>query len=106
MRYIATGGPRYTYLYFSLVNTTPLLKDLYQHCTPQYAADWKVIGTLLGLTSATLNIIEHDNHYKARQCCNAMLSKWLEVDTTASWRKLFTVLESTAVSCCAPDKGD
>ena len=106
MRYIATGGPPYTYLYFSVVNTTPLLKDLYQHITPQYAADWKVIGTLLGLTSATLNIIEHDNHYKARQCCNAMFSKWLEVDTTASWRKLFTVLELTAVSCSAPDKGD
>ena len=88
------------------MDTAPLQKDLYQHITPQYAADWKVIGALLGLTSATLNIIEHDNHYKARQCCNAMLSKWLEVDTTASWMKLFTVIESAAVSCSAPDKGD
>ena len=88
------------------VNTTPLLKDLYQHITPQYAADWIVIGTLLGLPSGTLDIIEHDHMHKATHCCNAMLRKWLEMDTTASWRKLFTVIESSAVSCSAPDKGD
>ena len=97
---------RAIYISFTIVNTTPLLKDLYQHITPQYAADWEVIGTLLGLPTATLKIIEYDNREKARQCCNAMLSKWLEVDTTASWRKLFTVIESPAVSCSAPDKGD
>ena len=90
----------------SLVNTAPLLKDLYQHITPQYAADWKVIGTLLGIPSATLDVIEHDNHYKARECCNAMWIEWLQVDTTASWGKLFAVIESPAVSCRAPDKGD
>ena len=33
-------------------------------------------------------------------------SAWLEMDTTASWRKLFTIIESPAVSCSAPDKGD
>ena len=91
---------------FSLVNTAPSLKDLYQYITPRYAADWKVIGTLLGLPSATIEVIEHDNHHKAAKCCNAMLNKWLQVDTTASWGKLFTVIESPAVSCSAPDKGD
>ena len=90
----------------SPVNTTPLLKDLYQHITPQYAADWKVIGTLLGLPSATLDVIERDNHHRTRDSCNVMLNKWLQVDTTASWGKLFTVIESPAVSCSAPDKGD
>ena len=88
------------------MNTTPSLKDLYQYITPQYAADWKVIGTLLGLPGATVDIIEIDSHFKARECCNTMLRKWLLVDTTDSWRKLFTVIESSAVSCCAPDKGD
>ena len=88
------------------MNTTPLLKDLYQHITPQYAADWKVIGTLLGIPSATIDVIERDNNYKARECCNAMWIEWLQVDTTTSWRKLFTVIESPAVSCSAPDKGD
>ena len=90
-----------------LVTLIPKLKDLYQHITPQYAADWKVIGTLLGLPSATLDVIERDNHYKTRECCNAMLNKWLQVDPTASWEKLFTVIELPVVSSGqAVDKGD
>ena len=87
------------------MNTKPLLKDLYQHITPQYAANWMVIGTLLGLSSGTLDIIEYDQMHNATRCCNAMLKKWLEIDITASWSKLFTVIESPAVSCRAPDKG-
>ena len=35
-----------------------------------------------------------------------MLKQWLEMDTTASWKKLFTVIESPTVSYNAPDKGD
>ena len=35
-----------------------LLKDLYQHITPQYAADWIVIGTLLDLPSGELKATE------------------------------------------------
>ena len=52
------NGPRYTHVFYTVVNTTPLLKDLYQHITPQYAADWEVIGTLLGLPSGDLKAIE------------------------------------------------
>ena len=89
-----------------IVNTTPLLKDLHHYITPQYATRWRVIGTQLGLPIERLNIIENDNRDKAEPCCNAMLEKWLQVDTTASWRKLFTVIESPAVSYSAPDKGD
>ena len=88
------------------MNTTPLLKDLYQHITPRYAADWKVIGTLLDLPSGELKAIEAGWPANVKWCCNQMLEKWLEMDTTASWGKLFTVIESPAVSCSAPDKGD
>ena len=90
----------------TIVNTTPLLKDLHHYISPQYAVQWRVIGTQLGLPTGTLDVIEHDNHYKARECCNAMLKEWLQVDTTASWRKLFIVTESPAVSYRAPDKGN
>ena len=86
--------------------TKPSLKDLYQHFTPQYAADWKVIGTLLGLRSGELWAIEAGYPTNVKWYCNEMLEKWLKKDTTASWRKLFTVIESPAVSCSAPDKGD
>ena len=91
---------------FHTANTRPSSKDLYQYFTPQYAVQWRVIGTLLGLPMQILDFIEHDNHYKAKECCNAMLNKWLQVDITASWGRLFTVIESPAVSWSAPDKGD
>ena len=83
---------------FSIVTTKPKLKDLAQHFTPQYATQWKEIGTLLNLPSEELNIIEHNNFFKTKKCCNAMWNKWLEVDTTASWEKLITVIKSPAVS--------
>jgi len=78
--------------------STPLLKDLYENITPQYATDWKVIGSLLGLPREELKIIEHDNYHKAVPCCNAMLEEWLEVDHLASWNKLLSVIQSPAVS--------
>ena len=91
----------------STVTTKPKLPDLYEHITPQYALKWKVIGTLLGVASEKLDIIEHDNRDKAEPCCNEMLKWWLRVDPTASWKKLFTVIESPAVSSReAIDKGD
>ena len=62
-----------------------------------------MIGTQLGLPNGTLDIIEYD-YNKAVPCCNAMFKKWLEIDTSASWEKLFKVIESPAVS--APDRGE
>ena len=93
------------FISFTIVNTTPSLKDLYQHITPQYTRNWEMIGTLLGLPSETLKIIEHDHMYKPTDGCNAMLRKWLEMDTTASWSKLFTVMESPAVASNTLDSG-
>ena len=89
------------------MNTTPLLKDLYQCITPRYAADWEVIGTLLGLPSGELKAIEAGYPTNVKWCCNQMLKKWLEVDPTASWKKLFTAIDSPAVSSSQnDDKGD
>ena len=84
----------------------PKLKDLHQYITPLYAADWKEIGTLLGLPSRELKAIEAGYPTNVKWCCNQMLEKWLEMDPTASWRKLFTAIESLAVSSGeAVDKG-
>ena len=92
--------------HLSLVNTTPLLKDLYQHITPHYAADWEVIGTLLGLPSGELKAIEAGYPTNVKWCCNQVLKKWLEIDVNASWEKLFIIIESPAVSCSVSHKGD
>ena len=59
----------------------------------------------MGLPSGEL-AIEAGYPTNVKWCCNQMLKKWLEMDTTASWGKLFTVIESPAVSYSAPDKGD
>ena len=89
------------------MTTKPKLPDLYEHITPRYALKWKIIGTLLGLPSERLDIIERDSFYQTEPGCNAMLQWWLRVDSTASWGKLFTVIESPAVSTGeAVDKGD
>ena len=86
---------------------TPLLKDLHNHITQRYGARWRVIGTLLGLPSGTLDIIEYNNRDKAERCCNDMWSRWLKLDPSASWEKLLEVIESPAVSSDqAHDKGD
>ena len=95
---------RCIHIFFSVDSATPSLKDLRQHIIPRYATQWRVIGTLLGLPSAALDSIAHD--YEAFRCCFVMLKKWLEVDPTASWSKLLTVIESPAVSGSAPYKGD
>ncbi|XP_065914093.1 protein NLRC3-like [Dysidea avara] len=85
--------------------STPLLKDLHSLITPRYAAHWRVVGTQLGLPIGTLDIIDQDNVYRSVPCCNDMWRKWLKMDPSASWEKLFKVIESPAVSSDqAPDK--
>ena len=90
----------------TIVNNRPSVKDLYRHFTPNYATKWRIIGKQLGLNDERLKIIAHDNFYKAELCCNAMLSSWLQMDTTASWGKLFDAIEQEESSSSAPDKGN
>ena len=88
------------------VNSRPLVKDLYRYVTPQHAADWFEIGTLLGLSSGELKAIKAGNPTDVKWCCNRMWIQWLQEDTTASWKQLFLVIESPAISRSASDKGD
>ena len=64
-----------------------------------------MIGTLLGLPSGILDIIKYDNHDYAEPCCDAVLEKWLEVDPSASWGKLFAVIQSPTFSNGQGDPG-
>lgn len=77
------------------MNSTPSLKDLHRYITPNHATDWKEIGNLLGIHDKQLKIIECDYQSQGVECCcNAMLKKWLQVDTEASWKKLFEAIRS------------
>ena len=74
------------------------MKDLQNLVSPWYATSWKHIGTSLGIHSGLLNIIEHDNHHKAEDCCNAVLEQWLELDSTATWEKVTQAIDTSAVA--------
>ena len=79
-------------MFLSTVSTTPTHLELIQHVTPQYAADWWNIGLALGLIDAKLRTIRIDNPHSVEGCCYEMFAEWLKVDTTASWKKLFTAI--------------
>jgi len=58
------------------------------------------------LSNAKLKQIKADNN-TVKHCCNKMLAEWLNIDTKASWKKLFTAIESPAVtSNPAPDNSN
>ena len=84
-------------IHYLLVNTTPLLKDLYRCVTPTYATKWKEIGIELGLRDTKLKEINVDRK-TVKDCCNDMLAHWLCVDMEASWEKLFNAIDSPSVT--------
>ena len=56
-----------------------------------------MIGTILGLPTEELRIIEANYPSNVKRCCNEMLEIWLKMDDSASWEKMFTAIESPAV---------
>ena len=87
------------------MSTTPLLKDLCEYITPHYAADWEIIGTLLGLPSRELKAMHVEAGFptSVKWCCNQLFKRWIEMDNGASCINC-SVIESLAVSCSTPDK--
>ena len=74
------------------------MKDLYNLVTPEYAAHWKFIGTLLGVKKGILDTIEATFPTNIPWCCNKFLETWLERDTEASWKKLIDIINSPAMA--------
>ena len=80
-------------------NSRPTLSELYEKVTPHYAAHWRRIGIFLDIIPGELDIIESDHFGNCRECCDRMLTKWLDVDTSASWEKL-----KCSIKLAIPDK--
>jgi len=77
--------------------TALILKAAYKYIVPKHGAKWRAIGKLLGLSTEQLDIIKdefQDCYNKTAECCNAVISRWLDTDTGASWEKLNDVIES------------
>ena len=64
------------------------MKDLNRHIIEQYAVNWESLGLELGLENYHIDNIFSNNSHNVIACCRQMLSKWLEIDTSATWGKL------------------
>ena len=67
---------------------------------------WKNIGMELDLPDATLSIIENDNRHSVERCCNEMLRQWLKSDSSASWQKLLTAIDTCTQCTSQGRQGD
>ena len=88
--YIILTYSTYTDIYIKSYtdNSRPTHRELNEKVTPHYAAHWMRIGRFLDISFPALEIIESDNLRNCQKCCDEMLAKWLDIDTTASWGKL------------------
>ena len=86
------------YVAIADINSQPKQKDLCSLITPEYAAHWKVIGSLLGISINILDEIKRTFPNSVILSCNTLWSRWLERDADASWKKLIQVIDSPAVA--------
>lgn len=84
----------------------PSLRDLYEYVTPQYAAQWKELGVLLGIPLGEVQAIEGGYPTNVKWCCNKMLEKWFETNTSATWEHLIAAIDSRAISARSGDAAD
>ena len=87
----------------AVTDSCALLKFAFEHITPKYASQWKVIGFLLDVPLWELENIEAGYPTNVKWCCNQMFVKWLESDTSASQEKLIEVINSPALSMTQSD---
>ncbi|XP_065898714.1 uncharacterized protein [Dysidea avara] len=74
-----------------------ILKAAYKYIVPKHGTKWKKIGKMLGQSTEQLDMIKEefqDCYNKTAECCNAVISRWLDTDTSAGWEKLNDVIES------------
>ena len=66
------------------------LASLYKHVVP-ITTNWEDLGVHLGLKPYHLDCISRDNEYspnRTKNCCRAVLKKWLELECSPTWGKL------------------
>jgi hypothetical protein len=80
-------------LYIIHTDEKPKLKDAFRELLA-LAAEWKTIGTLLGLQPHTLARVKADED-GVRNCLQEMLSEWLkQVDPPPTWAALVEAVEA------------
>ena len=73
------------------------LASLYKHVVP-CITDWENLGAHLGLNPCHLDCISRDNEYtpnRTKNCCRAVLKKWLQLEHSPTWGKLEDAINET-----------
>ena len=70
--------------------------------TVQFSANWEDIGSRLGITKPTINIIARNNSYDVTRCMSGMIESWLKIESTGqckpTWRNMCTAIASVDLS--------
>ena len=78
-----------------LADEKPKLRDAFRELLT-LAAEWKTIGTLLGLQPHTLARVKADED-GVRNCLQEMLSEWLkQIDPVPTWAVLIEAVEAVS----------
>ena len=73
----------------NVITGTPSLKLINRYVITDHAVRWEQIGRILkvkGLENIRANYRQSANFFE--DCLRVTLSKWLQIDTNASWNKL------------------
>ena len=77
---------------FDLIGNKKLeISELHRSIVPKYAARWKDLGIQLKIPEYHLDAIAADNKNSqsfSRECCKAVLKKWMEITPDATWNML------------------
>ena len=80
----------YTVLYICAGADRVDLASIYKHIVP-CVTNWENLGAHLGLEPYHLDCISMNNAYnpdRVKNCCRAVLKKWLELECSPTWGKL------------------
>ena len=83
----------------------PQIRDLYSDIVPVWNTKWRELGVAIGIPSHELETISINHAYHPRrceECCRVVLSRWLEIDTTASRKKIDEAINSISSNTVYP----
>lgn len=85
------------------------MRELNRHVVEQQAAHWEVLGLELGLKDYQIANISKDNEHNPSRsvaCCKAVLQKWLDMDSLATWDKLDNTIKKITQLATGPASSD
>ena len=82
-----------------LVNSKPIKKEILDHVVPYVVPQWYELGVKLLKEDQELqlDVIQFNYAGDYKKCCMEMFWYWLSTNSGATWKKLISALQSSAV---------